>query len=43
MILIDGATARLDHLAIFIVIFIPCFFGSIWYLKKASKNLIENM
>jgi ABC-2 type transport system permease protein len=43
MVLIDGAAARLDHLAIFIAIFIPCFFGSIWYLKKASKNLIENM
>jgi ABC-2 type transport system permease protein len=41
--LIDGAVARIDHLLIFIAIFIPCFFGSLWYLRFASKNLIENM
>lgn len=43
VVLIDNGIARLDHLLIFISIVIPCFFGSIWYLKKSSKNLIENM
>jgi len=41
--LIDNSIARVDHLLIFIGIFIPCFFGSIWFLKKTSRNLIENM
>jgi len=41
--LIDGVIARFDHLLIFIAIFIPCFLASLWYLKSASKNLIENM
>jgi len=43
VVLIDNGIARLDHLMIFISIFIPCFLGSIWYLNKSSKNLIENM
>lgn len=43
VVLIDNGIARLDHLLIFIAIFIPCFFGSLLYLKSASKNLIENM
>jgi ABC-2 type transport system permease protein len=42
-VLIDNSFARFDHLLIFIAIFIPCFFGSIWFLKRSSKNLIENM
>ncbi len=41
--LIDHGIARFDHLLIFIAIFIPCFLGSIWFLKKSSKNLIESM
>ncbi|MCK9423290.1 MAG: ABC transporter permease [Bacteroidales bacterium] len=41
--LIDHGIARFDHLLIFIAIFIPCFLGSIWFLKKSSKNLIERM
>jgi len=41
--LIDNGIAKVDHLFIFIGIFIPCFIGSIWYLKKSTKNLIENM
>lgn len=41
--LIDNDIARTDHLFIFIGIFIPCLLGSIWFLNKHSKNLIENM
>ena len=41
--LIDHDIARFDHLLIFIAIFIPCFLGSIWFLKKSTKNLIESM
>ncbi len=41
--LIDNALARTDHLLIFIAIFIPVFFGSLWYLRSASRNLIENI
>ena len=41
--LIDNGIARLDHLFIFIAIFIVCFSGSLWYLKRSSKNLIEMM
>jgi ABC-type polysaccharide/polyol phosphate export permease len=41
--LIDNGIARLDHLFIFITIFIVCFSGSLWYLRGSSKNLIENM
>jgi ABC-2 type transport system permease protein len=40
---IDNGIARIDHLLIFIAIFIPSFLLSLWYLKSASKNLIENM
>ena len=43
VVLIDNGIARLDHLFIFIGIFIPCFLASIWYLHKSSKNLIESM
>jgi len=43
VVLIDNGVARFDHLLIFIAIFIPCFFCSIWYMRKASKNLIESM
>ncbi|NCA77619.1 MAG: ABC transporter permease [Alphaproteobacteria bacterium] len=41
--LVDHAIARLDHLVIFIVIFIPSFILSMWFLKRSSKNLIESM
>ena len=41
--LIDHGIARFDHLLLFIAIFIPFFVGSIWFLKKSSKNLIESM
>ncbi|HNW74104.1 MAG TPA: ABC transporter permease [Bacteroidales bacterium] len=41
--LVDHGVARVDHLLIFIAIFIPCFVGSMLYLKSASRNLIENM
>ncbi|MCK9401343.1 MAG: ABC transporter permease [Bacteroidales bacterium] len=43
VVLIDSATPRFDHLLIFIAIFIPIFFASLWYLIKSSKNLIENL
>jgi ABC-type polysaccharide/polyol phosphate export permease len=43
MALIDNTIPRLDHLLIFIAIFIPIFLLSIWYLKKSSKNLVELM
>jgi ABC-type polysaccharide/polyol phosphate export permease len=43
VVLIDSAVPRFDHLLIFIAIFISIFFASLWYLKKSSKNLIENM
>jgi ABC-type polysaccharide/polyol phosphate export permease len=43
MVLIDPYIPRLDHLLIFIAIFIPFFLFSLWYLKVASKNLIEKM
>ena len=41
--LIDNDIARTDHLLIFIVVFIFCFLGSIWFFNKNTKNLIENM
>ena len=41
--LIDNGVARLDHLFIFIAIFIPCLAGSIFLLKRTSRNLIEKM
>lgn len=43
IVIIDNGIARSDHLFIFIAIFIVCFTLSLWYLKKSSKNLIENM
>jgi ABC-type polysaccharide/polyol phosphate export permease len=43
VVLIDNGVPRFDHLLIFVSIFIPAFFASIWYLKISSKNLIENM
>jgi ABC-type polysaccharide/polyol phosphate export permease len=41
--LIDNDIPRLDHLVIFLAIFIPFMLGSIWFLKKTSVNLIEKM
>jgi len=41
--LIDNGIARIDHLFIFIIVFIPCFLGSILFLKYSSKNLIEKI
>ena len=43
VVLIDNGIARLDHLLIFIAIFVPFLLGCLWYLKFASKNLIENI
>jgi ABC-2 type transport system permease protein len=43
VVLIDNGIARFDHLLIFVAIFIPVIFLSLWYLRSASKNLIENM
>jgi ABC-2 type transport system permease protein len=43
LLMIDGVSPRFDHLAIFIAIFIPVFIASLWFLKKSSRNLIENM
>jgi ABC-type polysaccharide/polyol phosphate export permease len=43
VLLIDDRIVRFDHLLIFIAIFIPFFLASIWFQKKASKNLIEKM
>ena len=40
---IDHHIARVDHLFLFIAIFIPFFILSILYLRRASKNLIERM
>ncbi len=41
--LIDNNVARIDHLLIVISIFIPCMILSIWFLKKNSVNVIEQM
>ena len=41
--LIDNSVARLDHLFIFIGIFLPLMLGSIWFFKKTSVNVIEKM
>lgn len=41
--LIDNSIARIDHLFIFLGIFLPCMLGSIWFLKKTSGNIIEKM
>ena len=41
--LIDNSVARIDHLLIFICIFLPLMLGSIWFLKKNSVNVIEKM
>jgi lipopolysaccharide transport system permease protein len=43
VVLIDHGFARFDHLLIFIGILIPVFFGSLWFLKKSTKNLIESI
>ena len=41
--LIDNSIARVDHLFIFIGIFLPLMLGSIWFFKKTSVNVIEKM
>ena len=41
--LIDNSIARIDHLFIFIGIFVPLMFGSIWLFKKTSVHVIEKM
>ena len=41
--LIDNAIARLDHLLIFIGIFLPLMLGSIWFFKKTSVNVVEKI
>ena len=41
--LIDNSIARIDHLFIFIGIFLPLMLGSIWFFKKTSVNVIEKM
>jgi ABC-type polysaccharide/polyol phosphate export permease len=41
--LIDNSVARLDHLFIFIGIFLPLMLGSIWFFRKTSVNVIEKM
>jgi ABC-type polysaccharide/polyol phosphate export permease len=41
--LVDNDIARLDHLFIFIGIFIPLMLFSVWFLKKTSVNIIEKM
>ena len=41
--LIDNSVARVDHLLIFIGIFLPLMLGSIWFFKKTSVNVIEKM
>ncbi len=41
--LIDNNVARIDHLFILIGIFIPLMLGSIWFLRKTSINVIEQM
>jgi len=41
--LIDNGIARLDHLLIFICIFIPCLLVSIWFMNKTSRKIIEIM
>jgi ABC-type polysaccharide/polyol phosphate export permease len=41
--LIDNSVARIDHLFIFLCIFIPLMLGSILFFKKTSVNVIEKM
>lgn len=41
--LIDGQVPRLDHLLIFICIFVPLMLVSIGFLKKTSTHVIEKM
>lgn len=41
--LIDNHVARIDHLLLFIAIFIPLMALSIWFFKKSSVNIIEKM
>jgi ABC-type polysaccharide/polyol phosphate export permease len=43
ILLIDGVLPRFDHLIIFLAISITVFLFSIWFLRKASRNLIEDM
>ena len=41
--LIDNSVARLDHLFIFIGIFLPLMLVSIWFFRKTSVNVIEKI
>jgi len=41
--LIDNSIARVDHLFIFLLIFLPLMLGSIWFFKKTSVNVIEKL
>ncbi len=41
--LIDNSITHWDHHIIFLCVLIPCFIGSIWILKKLSRNLIEQL
>jgi ABC-2 type transport system permease protein len=41
--LVDSSFTHLDHHLYFLLIFIPCLIGSIWFLKKYSKNLVEKL
>jgi ABC-type polysaccharide/polyol phosphate export permease len=43
IVLIDHSFSRLDHHLIFISIVIVCFFGSIWFISRTSRKLIEKM
>ncbi len=41
--LVDGRITQPNHHIIFLCIFIPSFIGSLWCLKRLSKNLIEQL
>jgi ABC-type polysaccharide/polyol phosphate export permease len=41
--LIDNSVARLDHLFIFIGIFLPLMLFSIWFFKRTSANVVEKI
>ena len=41
--LIDNSIGRVDHLFIFLMIFVPLMLGSIWFFKKTSLNIVEKI
>jgi ABC-type polysaccharide/polyol phosphate export permease len=41
--LIDNSVARLDHLFIFIGIFLPLILFSFWFFKRTSANVVEKI